>query len=145
MIKGVVNTFSDTAKEKNLDLLFISSNQNIPSIKVDKARISEVLSNLISNAIKYTEPWGQIKIWSEISQTDLITHVKDSGHGITPEAIPQLFNKFFRVSGTLEKGSQGTGLGLYIAKSLVQMHHGKIWVQSEINKGSTFSFSLPLS
>lgn len=133
------------AKDKEIQLDFIPPTNPIPQVKVDKIRITEVLSNLISNAINYTEPSGQIKVWTESNGSEIITHVQDTGKGIPPEAIPQLFNKFFRVTGALEGGTKGTGLGLYIAKSIIEMHHGKIWAASEgVGKGSTFNFSIPL-
>ncbi len=81
--------------------------------------------------------------WMEKIGNELITHIQDTGQGIPKEALPNIFTKFFRVSGILEQGSKGTGLGLYIAKSVIQLHKGKIWVNSEFGKGSTFSFSLP--
>ena len=69
----------------------------------------------------------------------------DNGQGIPQEAIPDLFTKFFRVTGPLEQGSKGTGLGLYISKLIINMHKGKIWVESELGKGSKFTFSLPIA
>lgn len=144
MLKQATITFSDTVKEKQILLEFVPPTQNIPLIKVDKTRINEVLTNLLTNAIKYTEPGGKITIWAEVLDSEVITHISDTGHGIPKELLPQLFNKFFRVSGALEQGTKGTGLGLYIAKSLVDMHHGRIWVESELGKGSTFSFALPI-
>lgn len=143
-VKDQVNLFLERTKEKEINLEFITPSPPLPQIKVDKLRMSEVLGNLLSNAIKYTEAGGQIKVWAESKDGEVITHVQDSGHGISPEAQSQLFNKFFRVSGPLEGGIKGTGLGLYITKSLLEMHHGKIWVESVLDKGSTFSFSLPI-
>lgn len=144
-IKDIVSNLLPRAKEKEIQLDFIPPTNPIPQVKVDKIRITEVLSNLISNAINYTEPSGQIKVWMESSGSEIITHVKDSGKGIPPEALPQLFNKFFRITGAMEGGTKGTGLGLYISKSIIDMHHGKIWVESAgLGKGATFSFSIPL-
>lgn len=143
-VKEAVNLFLPRVKEKELELNFVLPEQPLPPVKIDKLRINEVLSNLLSNAIKYTEAGGKIEVWAEAKEGFVITHVKDSGHGIPPEAKQELFNKFFRVSGPLEGGTKGTGLGLYITKSLVEMHHGKIWVESELGQGSTFSFSLPV-
>ena len=140
-----VSNFQSRAKEKEITLEFIPSKLAIPQVKVDKVRIGEVLSNLISNAINYTEPGGKIKVWAQGSGSSIVTKIADTGKGLPPEAIPQLFNKFFRVTSALEGGTKGTGLGLYIAKSIIEMHHGKIWVESGgLGKGATFSFSLPL-
>ena len=73
----------------------------------------------------------------------VITHITDTGQGIPTEAQNHLFEKFFRVSGILEQGSKGTGLGLYISKEIIELHHGEIWVESKEGSGSTFSFSIP--
>ncbi len=143
-IKDLVSDFQPRAQAKQITLEYLPSAQSLPEIKADQVRINEVLSNLISNAINYTDPGGTITVWAQLTQDGLITSVKDSGHGIPKEAIPQLFNKFFRVGGSLEQGIKGTGLGLYISKSIMDLHHGKIWVDSELGKGSTFSFSLPV-
>lgn len=143
-VKEVINELIDQAKDKKMDFVFEEPTEEISQIMVDRFRINEVLSNLISNAINYTQPGGKIRVWIEKKDSDIVTHISDSGEGIPAQAIPHLFTKFFRVSGKLEQGSKGTGLGLYIAKSIVDMHKGKIWVESVFGKGSTFSFSLPL-
>ena len=144
MLKQTVNGFTDRARERKLELILIDPAQPLPQVLVDRLRISEVLDNLIANAISYTNPGGRIKVWVDVGNNEIVTHVQDTGEGIPKEGIPHLFTKFFRVSGKLEQGSKGTGLGLYISRSIVEMHHGKIWVDSELGKGSTFSFSLPI-
>jgi PAS domain S-box-containing protein len=130
------------AKEKKIQINFEKPPEAI-FVQADKARISEVLTNLIANSIKYTPGEGAITIWIEKSGNDVVTHVKDTGSGIPKESIPNLFTKFYRVSGPLGQGVKGTGLGLYISKSIIDMHKGKIWVESEVGKGSVFSFSIP--
>lgn len=144
LIKQIVPDFSERAKEKNIALTFQEPTQPIPNIQADKLRITEVLTNLISNALNYTPAGGSVTIWVEQTGGEVVTRIKDTGQGIPKEAIPHLFTKFFRVSGKLEQGSKGTGLGLYISKSIIDMHHGRIWVQSELGKGSIFSFSIPV-
>lgn len=144
MVNQIVDDYKLRAKEKNITLDFLQSTQPIPHLLVDKLRICEVLYNLIANAINYTAPGGSIQVWIDTNGEFVTTHVKDTGEGIPQEAIPNLFTKFFRVGGNLEQGSKGTGLGLYIAKSIMDMHQGKIWVNSEIGKGSVFSFSVPV-
>lgn len=143
VVSEVIDDLKNQSADKNQILEFIPPSETL-YIKADKFRIAEVLANLISNAIQYTPPNGQIKVWVEKQNDQLITHIQDTGEGIPEPAQKNLFTKFFRVSGKLEQGSKGTGLGLYISKSIVEMHHGKIWVESELGKGSTFSFSLPL-
>lgn len=139
----IVDQFRERAKENDQTLVF-EKPQNIPQVSVDKVRITEVLSNLLANAISYTPPKGRIEVAIEAQGDQVITHVKDTGRGIPKEAIPHLFTKFYRVYGALGEGSKGTGLGLYISKSIVELHHGKIWAESELGKGSIFSFSVPV-
>lgn len=139
----IIDGFLEQAKENNLTLT-LQKPQNIPPIAADKMRITEVLSNLLTNAISYTSPAGQILVQIEVFGDQVITQVKDNGRGIPKDAIPHLFTKFFRVEGALSEGAKGTGLGLYISKAIVELHHGKIWVESEPGKGSTFSFSIPV-
>jgi len=116
---------------------------SIPTLLVDEVRITEVLNNIINNAITYTQESGKIEIGVKVEKEEVTTYIADNGSGIPKEALPKLFNKFYRAPGSLEKNSQGSGLGLYISKSIVDLHHGKIWVESEVEKGSTFYFSLP--
>lgn len=142
-VKEAVNEIVDRAKDKKLELEFTEPDEPIPNVAADKLRMNEVLINLLANAVSYTQPGGTITVWVEQRGNEVVTHVKDTGQGIPQEALPHLFIKFFRVSGVLESGSKGTGLGLYISKAIVEMHHGKIWAESEVGRGSTFSFSLP--
>ena len=117
-------------------------------IKIVKEEIYEVITNLLSNAIKYTPLNGNIKIESEINDKDVIISIQDNGIGIEKKDKEQLFTKF----GKIERYGQeldvlidGTGLGLYISKKIIELHGGKIWVESDgRNKGSTFFFSLPI-
>lgn len=142
--RGIVDNFQGRAKDRQINLTLQEPKTPMPKIYADKLRIDEVLSNLISNAIAYTKPNGSVTVVIEKSENDIITHVTDTGQGIPKEAMPHLFTKFFRVSGALESGSKGTGLGLYISKAIIDMHNGKIWVESQVDRGSTFSFSLPI-
>ncbi|PIZ47634.1 hypothetical protein COY32_01345 [candidate division WWE3 bacterium CG_4_10_14_0_2_um_filter_41_14] len=117
----------------------------LPKVEADESRIKEVLHNLISNAIKYSPAKTTITVSAEREENAIVTHVSDEGIGIPQNALPRLFSKFYRVSAsTGENAHTGTGLGLYISKAMIDMHHGKIWVDSKISKGSTFSFSLPI-
>lgn len=144
LVGQAVDDFINRADEKGVSLSFTNPPQPIPAILIDDLRATEVLENLLANAIAHTQASGSISVWIEERENEVVTHVKDTGEGIPKEALPQLFTKFFRVSGLLGKGSKGTGLGLYIAKSIMDAHKGKIWVDSEIGKGSTFSFAFPI-
>lgn len=113
-------------------------------VKADPDRVRQILINLIGNAIKYTEK-GSVVITLEQKGNEIITHVKDTGLGMSKEGQAKLFSKFYRVKTEKTRGITGTGLGLWITKKIVEMMGGKIWVESEEGKGSTFSFSLPVS
>lgn len=144
ILTKAVEDLQNQAKLKNINLS-LSLPQNLPKVLADPVRVSEVINNLVSNGINYTNPDGQVTVYVQVTPKEVITTVLDTGIGIPAVAIPHLFNKFFRVSSQLQKGSKGTGLGLYIAKSIVSKLNGKIWVESEVGKGSKFSFSLPLA
>lgn len=118
---------------------------NLPTLMADPFRVTQIILNLVANASNYTKEGGTISIKVFKKDNNIQISVIDNGQGIPKEAIPKLFTKFFRVSGVLEQGSKGTGLGLFISRSIVEMHNGKIWVESELNKGSTFSFTLPIA
>lgn len=145
LVEEAYNNFVPQAEERQVKLNYIKPTDALPLVLVDRFRISEVISNLVSNALNYTPAGGAVEISLEKSEKEVITHVKDTGPGIPESALPKLFTKFFRVSGVLEQGSKGTGLGLYISKAVVDMHKGRIWVESTLGKGSIFSFSVPVS
>lgn len=146
LIRNKIAEFQGRAEQRGLDLLIKKPAQldHLPLVKADPLRISEVLNNLLDNAIIYTQQ-GQVTVFCEYQpkKNRVVTHIEDTGPGIPEESIPHLFEKFYRIAGPLEEGSKGTGLGLYISKEIVEMHGGEIWVESEEDRGTTFSFSLP--
>jgi|GEM_PF-3845656 len=114
----------------------------LPLVMVDPVSMREVLSNLVDNAIEYTEPkTGTVEVTAQLRDHEIETSVIDNGAGIPPEAIKRLFAKFYRYDSL--KTTRGTGLGLYISKSIVESHGGYIWVESHVGEGSNFSFRLP--
>lgn len=139
-----VEDLNAQASQKNILLTLIAPQVPLPKVMADPIRIGEVITNLVANAINYTNPGGKVDVFTQISPNEITTVVSDTGLGIPKEAIPHLFNKFFRVSNQLQPGGKGTGLGLYIAKSIIEKLNGKIWVESEPGKGSKFYFTLPL-
>jgi signal transduction histidine kinase/FixJ family two-component response regulator len=114
----------------------------LPKINGDRDRLIQVVINLISNAVKFTDA-GSITCAARLADGEIVVSVTDSGIGIKPEDQPKVFEKFKQVGDTLTDKPKGTGLGLPICKEIVEHHGGRIWVESEIGKGSTFSFSLP--
>ena len=111
------------------------------SIKGDRDRLLEVLSNLLDNAMKFTDPGGRIQIGAELHGNEAVFFVSDTGVGIAPEHVPHLFDRYVQAH---EKRRAGAGLGLAIAKEIVEGHGGSIWCESEPGQGSSFSFSIPV-
>ena len=114
------------------------------SVMADRERIGQVFTNLISNAIKYSPKGGEVSIGCEVREESLLVNVRDAGIGISQEVQSKVFERFFRVSEVRVQTYPGMGLGLYITAGIVQRHGGDIWVESEVGKGSTFYFTLPL-
>lgn len=113
-------------------------------INGDHGKIKQVLINLIDNAIKYTKENGLIEVSIKRDRNEAIVSIKDNGLGIPKQLLPRIFEKFQRLEGSYVKDSVGTGLGLYIVKEILKSHGGRIWIDSQVGRGSTFSFSLPL-
>jgi len=113
----------------------------LPPVFGNRLRLVQVMTNLLDNAIKYTPPGGSITVEAEESGEHVVVSVRDTGIGIPPADQPYIFDKFYRVKREDDEG--GVGLGLAIAKSIIEKHGGRIWVESEVGKGSTFTFTLP--
>jgi signal transduction histidine kinase len=121
--------------------------RNLPKVRADKLRLHEILDNLITNAIKYSDADNEITVSAvpDLKNACLVVSVKDTGFGIPESEIPNLFKKFYRIKNDASRRISGTGLGLYIVKQMVEAHAGQIWVESKLHEGSKFSFSLPLA
>jgi signal transduction histidine kinase len=138
IIEDVVGELEQHAKNKGLQFEYFGTKEKIPQIMLDEKRVREVVMNLIDNAIKYTEQ-GFVKV--ELKKLDNTVRfcVSDSGRGIDSDEMPMLFQKFSRAKGAQLMHTEGTGLGLYIAKQIIEKHGGKIWAESEgRGKGSKF-------
>jgi histidine kinase len=119
---------------------------HLPAVLGDEDRLLQVLVNIVGNALKYTPEGGQVQISVRQQDGMLTLAVKDSGIGISAEHLPHVFTRFYRIDKSRARASGGSGIGLTIAKSIVQAHSGQIWVESAgIGKGSTFFFTLPIS
>jgi len=129
---------------KNVDLDFLLElDQNLPKVKFDSDKITQVLTNLVNNAMKFTEK-GNITIKTSKTKDAVQVSVSDTGYGIKKEDLPKVFDGFEQLSSGGQRKTGGTGLGLTISKEIVEQHGGKIWVESELGKGSKFMFTLPL-
>lgn len=147
---NIKDLISSTLKELQIRIqqrqlqVFTNFPDNIPIISVDPRLIREVYLNLLTNAIKYTPQGGKITISLALDDKYLISKVEDSGMGIPEKDKPRIFQKFFRADNAQKIDTDGTGLGLYLAKIITQSSLGKLWFESEENKGSKFYFSLSL-
>ena len=161
-VEFIKNTFENVAKEKNIELV-LDKDTSLADTYIDNQRIEQVVSNLISNAIKFTNDGGKIVVktenikLSDIDKTKLFdiektvfydnyikVSVADSGIGIAQEDLKKVFDQFQQIENSLNRKNGGTGLGLPIAKQLIEAHRGFIWVESELNRGTTFSFAIPV-
>ena len=130
------------ALQKNIQL-FVEKDYQLPPVLVDRSRIMEVVDNLLSNAIKYTQPGGQVRLSCSHEGREVTTHIQDTGQGLTEDDISKVFIGFKKLSARPTGGETSTGLGLAIVKKIVELHGGRVWVNSRFGVGSTFSFSLP--
>lgn len=144
LIESQIKELEIKSKEKGIYLNFEKPKEKVPQVFVDKEKIGQVILNLIDNAIKYTHSGG-ITVSLEKLKDSVRIKIKDTGEGMTKKEIEKLFESFSRGTAGMKFYTEGTGLGLYISKKLVELHKGKIWAESEgIGKGSTFYVELPI-
>jgi signal transduction histidine kinase len=141
--KNVYNRFKVKSNEKSISFLY-DVPDGLPDIKLDDGKIDEVLSNLVSNAIKFTQKGGSIRLKAQQIDATVVIEVSDNGLGLSEEDLNSAFKRGAQLSAKPTGGESSTGLGLWIVKKLVEAHNGRVWVRSSLGKGSTFAFSLPL-
>ena len=144
VIEEVVDNYNTLIKSSKVNVDFQIVNGPLPEVEADQDKIKRVVMNLLSNAIKYTPAGGRIQMILEKSKHYITVSVVDSGVGIPKEDESKIFEKFFRSQNVIKLAPDGTGLGLYIAKSLVEAVGGKIGFDSEEGKGTTLHFTIPL-
>ena len=144
LAEDVINEQQLQIKEKKL-VFSATFATNIPLIQIDPKLLRMVIQNLFSNAIKYTPDGGKIAVQLIMEDSNSITlRIADTGYGIPKNQYDKIFTKLFRADNVIGKDTEGTGLGLYIAKSIVEQSNGKLWFESEENVGTTFHVTLPL-
>jgi signal transduction histidine kinase len=142
IVENSVRQFSETAGRENVTIVN-DVDEKLPFVYADFERVTWVMNNLLSNALKYTKSGDYITISARLRGHTIETSVKDTGDGIPTEYIDRIFDKFVQVKGH-DIEARGTGLGLAVAKEIVTAHRGKISVESEMDAGSTFRFTIPL-
>lgn len=117
--------------------------EDLPALDADPERVHQVLFNLVDNAVRFTPPGGEVTIEAHRANGSVLITVSDTGSGISPEHLPRLFERFYRADAARSRGDGGTGIGLAIARSVVEAHGGHIRAESQLGRGSTFTFDLP--
>jgi PAS domain S-box-containing protein len=139
LVDRIVRKFEVQSEEHSFDLNFPSE---FPIVIADEDRLTQVITNLISNAVKFTSDGGNIQIAGQIQPEEIRICVNDDGPGIAPEDIPYVFDRFYRSNDAAEN-TKGAGLGLYLAKAVIEAHSGRIWVNERVQQGASICFSLP--
>lgn len=142
IIDNVIQISRALIQNKELELKF-EINKDVPEIEVDKMKFKQILLNLLSNAIKFTEN-GFVQILAQKQDEHILFAVQDTGIGIPQSDYNKVFERFRQLDGTLTRKSGGTGLGMALVKDLIELHKGKIWIESEVGKGTIFYFTLPI-
>ncbi len=139
IIHDVTDRMQPTAELKG-SALTMDVPENLPAITGDRDRLTRAFANILTNAIKFTSE-GRISVATQVRNGELLTSVSDTGMGIPEDAIDKIFDRFYKV----DTASRGTGLGLPMAKEIIEMHGGRIWAESKERSGSTFSFTIPVN
>jgi len=116
----------------------------LPKVHADGQRIAQVLTNLLGNALRYTPEGGRVDLRLRTEQRAILIGVSDTGPGIAADDLPHVFDRFYRADKSRSREGGGSGLGLAIARSIVETHGGRIWAESEIGRGTTIAFTLPV-
>jgi signal transduction histidine kinase len=145
LVESLIQEILPLAAKKHIRIELRRPEELLPKIKLDPDKIHDVLQNLLDNAVKYSPPDSTIKITIEATANDITTRVSDSGIGIPKDQQDKIFARFFRAANAVKNETEGSGLGLFIARSIVRRHGGEILFSSEEGVGTTFTFTLPFS
>ncbi len=144
IIQSVIDSHQQEILEKNIKFKFQKLKVKLPKLMLNEEKIKIAVTNLIGNAIKYTLVGGEVSVILAKRDEEIEVRVKDTGMGIPENQKRKVFTKFFRGKNIMRVETEGTGLGLFISKSIIEAHNGKIWFDSQENKGTTFYFTIPI-
>ncbi len=144
VVQFVVKSYQEEIEKREIKFEFIKPTEKLPLILIDVEKIKLVIQNILDNAIRYSRPGGEVTISLRYGKKEIELSIKDTGVGIPKDQQGRVFTKFFRAANVMRMETEGTGLGLFIAKNIIEAHGGKIWFESEEGKGSTFYFTLLL-
>ncbi|MBA4455196.1 GHKL domain-containing protein, partial [Cylindrospermopsis raciborskii CS-506_B] len=139
-----METVRPIAQQNSIEISYNTLDVPNTEILADEETIVQVLTNLLSNSIKFSHSGNKVEIYATVSNKEIIVAVKDYGKGVPPHKLETIFERFEQVDVSDSRQKGGTGLGLAICKNIVEKHQGKIWVESILGSGSTFYFTLPL-
>ena len=144
IVQFVLNSYKEEFKRKNLKIEFKKVKTKPPLIKVDVEKMRLAIQNLIDNAVRYSSSGGKVTVALQYAKKEVEISIKDAGIGIPKDQQSKVFEKFFRGSNAVRLDTEGSGLGIFIAKNIIESHEGKIWFESAVGQGTTFYFTLPV-
>ncbi len=145
LVDNVLFELTSIIKNKDLKVAFTNKDRKLPQVSIDPEKMRAVIQNLLENAVKYTPLNGTIEIGFEEKEGFIQVSINDSGVGIPEKDKKNIFNRFFRASNAVKVQTDGSGLGLFIAKGIIEKHGGKIWFESKVGEGTTFYVTIPIS
>ncbi|MFH0779115.1 MAG: HAMP domain-containing sensor histidine kinase, partial [Candidatus Eisenbacteria bacterium] len=142
IVQSAVDTIRPTAEKRGLEVVTEFASE-LPSVYMDTKRLRQACWNLLCNAVKFTESGGRITAATEDTGDEILVRIVDTGIGIRPEDLGRIFDRFAQVDSSATREHGGAGLGLDLVRRFVELHSGRVWVESEYGRGSTFLFTLP--
>jgi PAS domain S-box-containing protein len=143
VIQFIIDSYKEQAERKNIKLVFKKPKEKLPKVLLDTEKMNLAVQNLVDNAVRYTPSKGSVTVSLNYDKKDITVSVKDTGIGIPEDQKERVFSRFFRGANVIKMETEGSGLGLFISKNIIESHGGKIWFDSEEGKGATFYFSIP--
>lgn len=145
IVEAVIKSYKDEVRARKIKIEFKKPAEKLPQVFVDADKMGLAIQNLVDNAVRYTEAGGKVTVSLESDGKEIKFKVSDTGMGVAERDKKNLFSKFFRGDNAVKIKTEGSGLGLFLTKNIIEAHHGKIWFDSEENRGTNFYFTIPLA